>query len=213
MARTDPIMIEGTALIMKNLPEAADRNVYYWYYATQVMHNQPGPDWDDWNRKMRRVLIETQATEGCAAGSWEPKVPQEGIWGLRGGRLMQTSLSALTLEVYYRYLPLYRLDKEAGPPAAAGESAVGRIAGRLFGEVADLSQGGPPAREPAAGGVSAAPAEKPQSKASAATPAPGGGTITISVPDSITARSWAMASPPQHRLADRNQTKASGSIL
>ena len=32
---------------------------------------------------------------------------------------MMTSLSALTLEVYYRYLPLYKLDKEATTPATA----------------------------------------------------------------------------------------------
>jgi hypothetical protein len=32
------------------------------------------------------------------------------MWGNQGGRLMMTSLSALTLEVYYRYLPLYKLD-------------------------------------------------------------------------------------------------------
>ena len=31
-------------------------------------------------------------------------------WGPQGGRLMMTSLAALTLEVYYRYLPLYKLD-------------------------------------------------------------------------------------------------------
>ena len=43
------------------------------------------------------------------------------MWGDIGGRLMMTSLSALTLEVYYRYLPLYKLDEEASspPPAAA----------------------------------------------------------------------------------------------
>lgn len=119
--RTDPAMAEGTALLMKNLPEAGDRNVYYWFWATQVMHNRPGPDWDTWNRNLRRVLIESQATEGCAAGSWDPKAPQEDAWGQRGGRVMQTSLSALTLEVYYRYLPLYRLDGQATLPAPAGD--------------------------------------------------------------------------------------------
>ena len=39
---------------------------------------------------------------------------------------MMTSLSALTLEVYYRYLPLYKLDKPeeikpAGPVEMKGE--------------------------------------------------------------------------------------------
>ena len=75
------------------------------------MHNQPGPAWDKWNRKVRTVLIETQCKQGCATGSWDPLTPVEDHWGALSGRLMMTSLSALTLEVYYRYLPLYTLDK------------------------------------------------------------------------------------------------------
>ena len=31
-------------------------NVYYWYYATQVMHNYAGYEWDTWNRAMRKLL-------------------------------------------------------------------------------------------------------------------------------------------------------------
>jgi hypothetical protein len=33
-----------------------------------------------------------------------------------GGRLYVTSLAALTLEVYYRYLPLYKLDPQSPVP-------------------------------------------------------------------------------------------------
>jgi hypothetical protein len=32
---------------------------------------------------------------------------------------MMTSLSALILEVYYRYLPLYKIEEEVGPAAPA----------------------------------------------------------------------------------------------
>ena len=110
--RKDPAMVDGTEFLMASQPDAATRNLYYWYYATQVMHNQPGPEWDAWNRKIRRILIDTQAKEGCAAGSWDAKSPSADVWGTRGGRLMMTSLSALTLEVYYRYLPLYQIDPE-----------------------------------------------------------------------------------------------------
>ncbi len=66
---------------------------------------------------MRRILVEDQVKTGCAAGSWDPERPELDSWGPQGGRLMVTSLSALTLEVYYRYLPLYKLDK----PAPGGE--------------------------------------------------------------------------------------------
>jgi hypothetical protein len=79
-----------------------------------------GPDWDAWNRRMRRILIESQCKTGCATGSWDPDKPSEDAWGRQGGRLMVTSLSALTLEIYYRYLPLYQLDK---PEGAAGKKA------------------------------------------------------------------------------------------
>ena len=42
-------------------------------------------------------------------GSWDP----DGAWGVNGGgRIMTTSLSLLTLEVYYRHTPLYRAIRE-----------------------------------------------------------------------------------------------------
>ena len=120
LQRTDPAMVQGTAMLMNNLPNVASRNLYYWYYATQVMHNQPGPDWDTWNRKIRRTLIDTQCKkDNCAAGSWDPKLPSEDTFGKTAGRVYTTGLSALTLEVYYRYLPLYQLDK--GNAAAAAK--------------------------------------------------------------------------------------------
>jgi hypothetical protein len=44
-----------------------------------------------------------------------------------GGRLFQTSLSILTLEVYYRHLPLYRrekLDKESNQEMGAKQITI-----------------------------------------------------------------------------------------
>jgi Squalene-hopene cyclase C-terminal domain/Prenyltransferase and squalene oxidase repeat len=118
--RSDPVVLGGIEYLTKHPPELDDRNTYYWYYATQAMHNVPGPEWDAWNRKLRRILIDTQdrgvsaggLRGGCAAGSWDPAKPVDDPWGAQGGRLMVTSLSCLTLEVYYRYLPLYRVDSE-----------------------------------------------------------------------------------------------------
>ncbi|HLQ44608.1 MAG TPA: hypothetical protein VK137_07765, partial [Planctomycetaceae bacterium] len=103
LKRTDPPMVEGMNYVMANLNAAAD-NSYFLYYATQVMHNLPGPEWDTWNRHARRMLITTQIKDGCAAGSWAPK-------GHSAGPIMSTSIHALTLEVYYRYLPLYQINK------------------------------------------------------------------------------------------------------
>jgi len=111
MRRTDPQMAEGVSLLLRNMPDSGGRNLYYWYYATQVMHNIGGPDWDNWNRRMRKVLVDSQCKEdNCAHGSWDPDKPSRDAWAEAGGRLMVTSLATLTLEVYYRYLPLYKLE-------------------------------------------------------------------------------------------------------
>ena len=111
--REDPATQEGMQFLLGALPTKGPRDGYFWYYASQAMHNMSGPEWDTWNRAMRRVLVESQVREGCAAGSWDPTKPSRDRWGEEGGRLMVTSLATLTLEVYYRYLPLYQLDKVA----------------------------------------------------------------------------------------------------
>jgi hypothetical protein len=103
-----PVVAGGVKLMMANTPDKHKNNCYYYYYATQVMHNVPGSDWDAWNRIMRKQLIESQVKSGCAAGSWDPAGDQ---WGKEaGGRILVTSLNCLTLEIYYRYLPLYQID-------------------------------------------------------------------------------------------------------
>jgi hypothetical protein len=118
--RESPLMKEGVEYLMRNLPARGNTSVYYWYYATQVLHNLPGPQWDEWNRTTRKVLIESQVKQGCAAGSWDPERPYPDPWGPAGGRLLMTSLNCLSMEVYYRYLPLYQLD-ERGEPSPPGE--------------------------------------------------------------------------------------------
>lgn len=119
-ARDDPGLAEGGKYLLANLPDLkANRNIYYWYYATQVMHNMPGDDWDTWNVKVRDTLIEAQVPgNGCGAGSWSPTEPHLDAWGQHGGRMMTTSLSCLCLEVYYRHLPLYSDEKKAVPQEA-----------------------------------------------------------------------------------------------
>jgi len=93
--------------LIKNDP--AYNNMYYSYYATQVMHHMGGKYWENWNLKMRDALIKAQdqgndARRAHQRGSWDPKGDGHGsAWG----RVGQTSLSLLTLEVYYRHLPLY----------------------------------------------------------------------------------------------------------
>ena len=123
----DPGLLEGKRSLLENLPDnQLSRDTYCWYYATQAMHNFADRDWDTWNRKMRRALIETQVKTGCATGSWDPEKPTADRWGQNGGRLMTTSFSVLCLEVYYRYLPLFKTDslvpKPSAPPGLAGHA-------------------------------------------------------------------------------------------
>jgi len=89
-------------------------NFYYWYYATLCMFQVGGDHWNTWNKNMKSTLITNQrkggpldGTNKDVDGSWDP------IGGGHvsyGGRVFSTALGALTLEVYYRYLPLYAKD-------------------------------------------------------------------------------------------------------
>jgi hypothetical protein len=120
--RENPAMLQGVAIISAHLNESQERNIYYWYYATQLLHNIQGKEWERWNEKVRDTLVAFQVPGevGCDRGSWDPELPDPDRWSQRGGRLYVTSLSLLTLEVYYRYLPLYR---PAGAMAGDGDDA------------------------------------------------------------------------------------------
>ncbi|QDS90724.1 hypothetical protein EC9_49400 [Rosistilla ulvae] len=84
-------------------------DAYHNYYSAQVLRQYGGPHWDAFNKNMSEWLVDSQESTGHAAGSWHFK---SGHTGGRGGRLAITSLCTMTLEVYYRHLPLYA-DKAA----------------------------------------------------------------------------------------------------
>jgi hypothetical protein len=120
--RDFPPLVKGASQVASHLELMDERNIYYWYYGTQLLHNMKDNDWETWNPRAREALIEMQVKDNsCAKGSWDPLQPVPDQWGQRAGRLYLTSLSILTLEVYYRYLPLYRdYDEEqtkVGPQA------------------------------------------------------------------------------------------------
>lgn len=113
-SKDHPAMKDGVEWLLseENLPSWSDgrRNVYYWYYATQVMHHIEGEPWDRWNGALRDQITKSQLKSGKLSGSWHPHQPHgnDHEYGEAGGRLYITSMSILTLEVYYRHLPLYR---------------------------------------------------------------------------------------------------------
>ncbi len=105
----DPRLLRGAEFLVldENLPSYRQRDVYYWYYATQMLHHLEGPHWEKWNSSMRDLLVKHQERSGPERGSWDPIRPTPDAWGHQGGRLYVTCLSVYVLEVYYRHLPLY----------------------------------------------------------------------------------------------------------
>ncbi|MCZ7643795.1 MAG: zf-HC2 domain-containing protein [Planctomycetota bacterium] len=105
----------GVEVLMKDLPEwkpnsggkhgiGGGHAMYYWYYGTLAMFQVGGEEWKKWNEAMKAALLPHQRVGGPEDGSWDPLATE----GVRGGRVVCTALGVLSLEVYYRYLPMYR---------------------------------------------------------------------------------------------------------
>lgn len=115
--RNQPALVKTAQIIVSNPrpPAAIARSakekldLYYWYYATLALFQRGGKEWEGWNSKVRDLLVARQEKQGCAEGSWD----YDTRWGRFGGRIYSTALSVLTLEVYYRYLPLYQVEPTA----------------------------------------------------------------------------------------------------
>jgi hypothetical protein len=103
--RDNPSLQRGVQWLSKRGPSAG--NMYYNYYATQVMRHWEGEEWKVWNQQMRDQLVHSQAKQGHEEGSWFTGSGDTGAGP--GGRLYCTAMAAMILEVYYRYMPLYRL--------------------------------------------------------------------------------------------------------
>ena len=114
LSREHPACNEAGDYLLGELPGQGRANVYYWYYATLAMRKLQGEYWRRWNDALRIQLLTTQRRSGALAGSWDP----DPTWGAYGGRIYSTALSALCLEVYYRYLPLYEKSTAAATASA-----------------------------------------------------------------------------------------------
>ncbi len=89
------------------MPKAYPLNTYYMYYNTlaQFQANAGTEKWEQWNASALPVLLNSQRRDlACFDGSWD----SEGtvFHGHETGRLLSTAYCTLTLEVYYRYLPM-----------------------------------------------------------------------------------------------------------
>jgi len=114
--RTDPQVIGCANQVMadgmpdanapigtNDAPNAYD--FYRWYYAALGLFQMgvKGEYWRKWNDPMKTALLETQVKAGTFKenkGSWNP---ERDAFGGNWGRVGQTAIGALMLEVYYRY--------------------------------------------------------------------------------------------------------------
>lgn len=97
----DSRLSRGVEYLSKLGPSKTD--MYFNYYATQVLHHHGGAPWGTWNERQRDFLIAKQSRAGHENGSWY-FVDEHGA---AGGRLYTTAMCVMILEVYYRHLPLY----------------------------------------------------------------------------------------------------------
>lgn len=114
-----------------NQPYSGASPVYYWYYITQAKFHTGGSTWTEWNRMFNPELVKRQMVIPPEESGYKDHegTPQEiGYWITpsenehRGGdntsHVQVTTMCALQLMVYYRYLPTFRppepLDMETG---------------------------------------------------------------------------------------------------
>ena len=116
--KTHPPMVDGVRFLMEDRyrPQwtAGRRNVFEWYYISQVMHNVGGDEWRSWNRAVRETLVRNQLASGGTKagsdirGSWSPKPEGAGEeYAEKAGRLYLTAMCVLILETPYRHRPVY----------------------------------------------------------------------------------------------------------
>jgi len=88
--------------------------MYYLYYGSQAMFQGGEQFWPKWNEQMREMLIKNQNSDG----HWEPPPRSTEVPNLGKTPVYATALGALTLETYYRFLPMYEVlkkQKKTGP--------------------------------------------------------------------------------------------------
>ncbi len=90
--------------------------LYTWYYFTQAVFHQGGSPWERWNRQFSDALVNAQNEDG----SWTPFSERESAYGPVYG----TTFSALTLMVYYRFLPTFQPIEIEAPPTQEREDDV-----------------------------------------------------------------------------------------
>ena len=100
-----PLLQKGSKIILSDNSWCSEKevNFYHIYQASLGMFQMGDPYWKTWHDKMTDFLLKNQVQGSCEHGSWEPSKDQR-----CKNRVFTTALGALSLEVYYRYLPFAR---------------------------------------------------------------------------------------------------------
>ncbi len=86
-----------TMLVLLDDPDL--REPSFLFFISTALVEDSNPFWPVWNRRVKSLLMQQQKREGYwpAGGDWP--------W-IDGGDIYQTSLSILTLQIYYRFIKL-----------------------------------------------------------------------------------------------------------
>ena len=100
--------------------DGGKNEIYGWYYVTQAKFQKGGPEWDAWNKQFSREVTLNQKPDG----HWE-----NGDWEEQSGKkfVYSTTLCALMLQVYYRYLPSYHKVEDSAPDETVAKPDEGAV--------------------------------------------------------------------------------------
>jgi hypothetical protein len=108
---TEPRMQESARFIKGQMIKSGKPNFYFDYYAQLALYQHQGPIWEAWNENLKKTYLAEQKKTGDEAGSWDPVGQHVGS----GGRVLSTGLAVLSLEVYYRLLPMFGFGRDEAP--------------------------------------------------------------------------------------------------
>ena len=97
------------------------------YYETQARFHEGSASWNTWNAQFSPTLITNQDVEP-GKYTWNGEAHDVGFWvspsaGEAYGKVYSTTLCAMMLQVYYRYLPTFALPAtEQNAPVTASKS-------------------------------------------------------------------------------------------
>ena len=100
----DLVHISTKDLLKYDWENPPDESLYGWYYATQAMFQAGGDMWKNWNKQFQDVLTRNQNKEGF----WDYPGEFDGPKDELTSRIYATTLCAMQLTVYYRYLPSFK---------------------------------------------------------------------------------------------------------